>query len=30
MSGIGGIVRWDGGPVAEHELRTMMQAAAHR
>jgi len=23
-------VRWDGDPVAEHELRTMMQAAAHR
>ncbi len=30
MSGIGGIVRWDGGPVAEPELRTMMRLVAHR
>ncbi len=30
MSGIGGIVRWDGGPVSESRLRTMTQLVAHR
>jgi asparagine synthase (glutamine-hydrolysing) len=30
MSGIGGIVRWDGGPVSESRLRTMMHLVAHR
>ena len=30
MSGIGGIVRWDGGPVSESRLRTMMRLVAHR
>ena len=30
MSGIGGIVRCDGGPVAERVLRMMMRLVAHR
>jgi asparagine synthetase B (glutamine-hydrolysing) len=30
MSGIGGIVRWDGGPVSDSRLRTMMHLIAHR
>jgi asparagine synthase (glutamine-hydrolysing) len=30
MSGIGGIVRWDGGPVSDSRLRTMMHLIGHR
>ena len=30
MCGIAGIVRWDGAPVAEHEIRAMCGAMVHR
>ena len=30
MCGIAGIIRWDGAPVAEGELRAMCRAMAHR
>jgi asparagine synthase (glutamine-hydrolysing) len=30
MCGIAGIIRWDGRPVAESEVRTMCRAMAHR
>ena len=30
MCGIAGIVRWDGAPVAEHDIRAMCSAIVHR
>src|SRR5688572_31379288 len=30
MCGIAGIVRWDGSPVAEHDIRAMCSAIVHR
>ena len=30
MCGIAGIIRWDGAPVAERELRAMCGSMSHR